>query len=563
MTFIRSGLALIFSLSLLFPFLYAEPNNGELLFVEIRLGRFILADHFDLLEQNGRVYAPLGWLSRGLRIAITAYPEKGIAKGFVIEEAHGFHLDAGRATVVSGEETFSIPDAAIIILRDDIYVDIRLLEKWLPLKLDYSRRDLSLSVLPTRPLPIQMQMERSRKHKRFLKKEAVRGRLALIPLRPIITPTTWLDGFALDYTTSFHYSSPTPAPRGFYTMITAFELAHGDLQMALSGNTEKWLRSPAFISWVHRRPEDILIREFYLGYISPPPIPLITGSGQNLGLLLSNYPLGLPDSPFQHTFEGSLLPGWTIELYRNEELITFAYGDETGRFTFENIPLPFGSHTFKKIFYGPLGERRTEIQHFYLPRLLAPGEVRYKAGAVRSPWGAADDYSEIFALSEVGISRWLSLSASALNIHNYPAKFHRPGLSSDYLSVGGTIWLDNLILRPVIALDIRQGGKAVGLRGDYRHPLASFYIDGHHQEEFISPATPFVGQDPLRSRIEGGVHARIWKGASGRLSIKEERFGHGLLEIRRRSVDARLFTRYRRIGFSPSLHHWENERGGV
>ena len=542
-------------------FLHTETFGDELIFVELRLGRFQLSEEFDLLEREGRVYAPLGWLSDELRIALTAHPDEGEVRGFVIEKENRFCLSIEKGVVLSEGETFLIPQGAVIIGDDDIWIDIRLLEEWLPLRLDYSRADLWLTITPTRPLPLQMRMERARKHEELIAKEAARERLRLIPLKAVTTPSTWLDGFALDYVTSFGYASQDPSLRSSYIISSAFEIAHGDLELILRGDKEDWLKTPPFFTWAHRRPEDALLREVYLGDHMPPPLSLVTGARPKQGVLLSNYPIGIVDSPFEHTFRGTLLPGWEVELYRNDELIAFAYGDETGRFVFADIPLPFGSHTFKKVFYGPLGEMRTEIQHFYLPRiLLLPGEVRYRAGVARSPQGLGDDYHQIFAAVEKGISPWISLSAAALNIYNYPAQLHGLSLGRGYLSLGGLLWLDNLILQAVVARDRKEGGQAMGLKGTYFHPRVSFYIDGHYQEDFLSPATSFVGNEPLRSRIEGGLHGRIVKGVSGRLSVEEERFGEELSEVRKRSIYAHLFTRYRKIGLSSSLHHQETRR---
>ncbi len=99
------------------------PEN-EPIFAELRLETLLLTEEFDLYKSKDKIYVPIGGLSQKLEIAINTFPEQGLAKGYVINEKHKFHLDLKTGIVRSGDKTFSIPEDKVITQPDDLYVDI-------------------------------------------------------------------------------------------------------------------------------------------------------------------------------------------------------------------------------------------------------------------------------------------------------------------------------------------------------------------------------------------------------------------------------------------------------
>ena len=59
--------------------------------------------------------------------------------------------------------------------------------------------------------------------------------------------------------------------------------------------------------------------------------------------------------------EGDILTGWDVELYRNNVLLRQEFDNQTGRYSFLDVPLIFGQNNFEVVVYGPQGQvkRRT------------------------------------------------------------------------------------------------------------------------------------------------------------------------------------------------------------
>ncbi len=96
-------------------------------------------------------------------------------------------------------------------------------------------------------------------------------------------------------------------------------------------------------------------REYWLGHVSEPRIGLINLPGElEYGALISSYPIGRQIEYDRHRFIGDLLPGWEVELYRNNALIGYQQTPSTDSMI-QDVPLLFGSNHFRLVFYGPGG----------------------------------------------------------------------------------------------------------------------------------------------------------------------------------------------------------------
>ncbi len=377
----------------------------------------------------------------------------------------------------------------------------------------------------------------------------------LEPTKSYIAPYSLLDGFALDYNQSYTYQEQDIESFS-YTMVSDFEVAYGDVQITVMGDSlYNWVEEPNF-TWVHRRPENPFLQEVYLGYHITPSLQLVTGAQENLGLLLSNYPIGLSESPYKHTFTGKIMPNWEVELYRDDELIAFTKGDNTGRYIFQDIRLPYGTAVFKKVFYGQLGRERVEVQKFNIyPFLVSPGKTRYKLGVARNPLNTIDDYSQIMAFVERGITRSFTMTASAAHLEDFPGVI--TNFNRNYFSIGSSIGFNDLILQPFIVTD--QTDYAMGFDGTYSIPYVRFYFDGSYQKDFISPVTPFIDGEPLFSSIGLEAQSQITRIIRENLSVKINRFATKAPWIIQRNFTSDLFINPWRIGFNLTLQYQETE----
>lgn len=142
-----------------------ENSDGNLLLLETRVDQNVISDGLSAYQSGSAVLLPLGELARLLTIAIRSQPAQGTASGYVLKEERGFNLDLASALVTLGDKTEPLDPAQVQVRADDIYVDSRLLARWLPVDLDVDLSTMSLRVHPRVTLPLQLRFERENRRK--------------------------------------------------------------------------------------------------------------------------------------------------------------------------------------------------------------------------------------------------------------------------------------------------------------------------------------------------------------------------------------------------------------
>ena len=101
-------------------------------------------------------------------------------------------------------------------------------------------------------------------------------------------------------------------------------------------------------------------RQYNFGDINTTDIPLTGDSRQELGFRASNSLLGLSQSQFQTIdINGDAIPGWDVELYRQNILLGALVVEDDGFYEFADVQLFANDNEFELFFYGPQGEIRT------------------------------------------------------------------------------------------------------------------------------------------------------------------------------------------------------------
>jgi hypothetical protein len=150
-------------------------------------------------------------------------------------------------------------------------------------------------------------------------------------------------------------------------------------------------------------------REYAFGHVVEPRMGLINRPGfVQPGLLVSNYPLSRQLQYDSHSFSGDLPPGWEVELYRNNSLLSYQSVSVEGRYQFDDVPLLFGHNHFRLVFYGPQGQTREETRTFELGQSLTlPGEQNYRVLVTKD-----EEFSNRTVMQyDIGVNKHLSATA--------------------------------------------------------------------------------------------------------------------------------------------------------
>ena len=456
-----------------------DAPGAEFTLLGVRLGGMVLSEAMPCYQTDEGTLVPLGALSELLGLAIQVDPARGVAEGFFIREGRRFMLDT-RAQRVRVEDRERAYDAARVRLaRQDILVETGLLSAWLPIDLVVDPYEGLLRVRPREPLPLQQRWERQQ---RIAQNRASVGALAPAgPLSP--TPRTLWDMPFTDQTLTVTSSPSSAAGNRLLVQHTAYlvtELLYNEVAARLTQNPGS--EGMDLHARAARRDFDggllgpLHAREVAGGEIVFPGQHLVSRPVTGDGVIVSNFPLSQPTQFDQHTFQGSLPPGWEVELYRNGAIIAYQQADARGTYAFENVSLLYGQNVFQRVFYGPQGQRRTENDVFEVGGdLTPPGESWYRVVSL----GAGSELERSLAEWNHGLTSRVStdVNLASIRLRGTTQRYGVAGVSLltgrvlGRLSVGG-----DAVGGRVASADVQTRRAGVGLH--LRHTRA----EGFHSE---------------------------------------------------------------------------------
>lgn len=397
----------------------ASMDNANLVLLEVRLDDQRLAEAISSYQFGRETFLPLGELAKLLTLAIRTQPEQGTAEGFVLAEARNFSLNVPQARLSLADQTQAFDPALVRMRSDDIYVESKLLSRWLPLDFQVDLSSLTLRVRARERLPLQERLERERLGAKAGARTGYQDPgypREDLPYRLLGVP--FIDQTLGVGVTTGNGSRQNSAN---YTAYLTGDLL--GLETALFVSSTKKKPSPDLRFTMGRHDPDagllgpLRARSVMFGRgVSVPSVANIGTSspaGQGYGLMLSNRPITQPLSFDRHTLRGDLPPGWDVELYFNDGLAGFQTSRPDGLYSFDDLPLIFGPNEFRLVFRGPLGQQRVERQTFLLDQSTTPpGEFYYNLTQHQDGAGQ----SRSLAQFEWGINKSLTATGGLVRV---------------------------------------------------------------------------------------------------------------------------------------------------
>ncbi len=447
----------------------------------------------DFRESDGRVLAPLSQIAELLELDLDVDPDAGTASGGVLRRSRSLSLRVSDGRVRLGEETVAFDPSRVRVLPDDVYVDVELLSRWLPIDFEVNVRSLLLVVRPRVPLPMDERWLRNARGGPTHENHRVDGVRQETPYALLAFPSVDLS-LRLSSAPDLDGGRRTD---GAYAAVFAGDLAWLSAYVDVRGTTEEPV-SGGYVRMGRVDPGGRLLgplraRELAFGRIQTPGLDLVAHSRSGLGVRLGNFPLNLPDRFDTHSFLGPLLPDWEVELYRDDALVGYVSQPEDGTYAFPDVPLFFGLNAFRLVFYGPGGERREETREFYVGRsMVRPGSVHYRVGAQLDE----DDRARGIVEVEASLAPRLSLGVALAGLESSEGEID--GYGQLRLEGSAGRWLGR------VSLAGRADGGAVAEAGidtrlgpigiSARHAI----LEGYESETFEPRHGPVASRTSLR-----------------------------------------------------------------
>ena len=462
------------------------PRDEDLRILQMQVGNYKLEDVLPTYQRKDYLLVPLGYMSEILDLAVEVDIGSGIAKGFVFNEDNTFYLDTSRGEVIIKGVTATYNQSLLYVLDDDIYVDGSLLSQWFDITINADLLASSITFKSKDQFPFILRMQREEKIAK------TRARLGTdTPYYPYhYEPYDMWNVPFIDQTfeSTNRYNNGTTNTLNSTTYMTA-DLLGMSSSLYLFASEDEVLNDSRFTIG-KKDPENELLgfakaSEYWMGHIYEPRLKNITIPGdQEPGALISNFPLNQQAEYDRHRFIGNLLPGWEVELYRNDRLIGYQSVPIEGQYDFDDIPILFGRNYFRLVFYGPQGQVREQEEMFELGQSLTKkGEHYYRALASDNERGgsrATAQYdvglSNRISASFIGASIPLNTSITTVEQHNYV----QAGLRGFWESIFATVdVIDDIDGGEAINFDLQTGFGGTSIK--FNHTILNHFFSEEYQ----------------------------------------------------------------------------------
>lgn len=361
----------------------ANIPDGEILILQIKLPGNVALPNDVIAEKQGRhVYISLSDFVTAANFPISVNAKDGTAKGWYIRQNSPFNMNVSAGTVQANGKNYTIGADDLIRKDDDILVKGSALSEWFGFDMQVNASTQSMDVTTTRKWPVEERMNREKL--KGVNRHAGRGPAELPrleePYQAASIPN--VDVFLSQKLDRRQTNQGTEIRnRSNYTVKGGGDLAGHTAEAVVSGDNKDIVSNVRLKLSKESDKRDLLgalkAREYAIGDVTTPNIPLAGGSHTELGARVSNADPNVTQDTTT-TVTGFSVPGWDVELYRGDQFIAITIVAADGQYKFDEVPLYAGQNNFRVVQYGLQGEVQEQPLTLSVdPRLYSQGKGVY------------------------------------------------------------------------------------------------------------------------------------------------------------------------------------------
>lgn len=420
----------------------------QLLVIIEGYGNFYLDVIFD---ENNLVYINIGDMFKTLKINCIKGQRVDSLSGFIENEKNTYAIDFKTKEITVGNKSNSTPKGMLSDMGS-IYLESSLVEEFFGIKLSYNPRALTIVLKSSFELPIvkQSRIEKVRGNLSYLTNNKEVNSDIIISRKYHLLKLGVLD-WSIASSQALNRKSNNALRLGLGT-----EFIYGETDITINFyNQQKFDKSHLQYIWRWIDNNKSLIKQAQVGKISNQSIALL--NAPVVGAVIRNTPTTVRKATGFYTIDEYTEPNWTVELYINNVMIDYTKADASGLYSFK-VPIVYGFTTLKLMFYGPMGEERTEERIFNMPYTVMPtNEFEYGLS-----YGILQDSSNNrFGRCDFnyGVNRLLTFGGGLEYLSSIPNQAYIP--------------FANFTLQPISKLTI-NGEYAIGVRS---RVLLNYYFN--------------------------------------------------------------------------------------
>lgn len=339
-------------------------EEGKKLLLRPKVGKVIYDFDIYALKKNNNLYYALADIIDVLDLSIDFNIAEKTGRGWFLREDWNIEIDLPNNKIISRGKNYTLNKEDIIEEDNVIFIAQKDIEQWFGFKFKPDIPQQFFAIESEYPLPA---IAKNNRNNRLIRKNQSNN-VAVLPR--VQSDKKWFDMNTADVQLGTRMQRRESSTGDTTSQIrhSANVTAQGQIlkhDAYIASNYDDFEGLSSVTARLSRREEDATLlgplnaRFYSLGDNNSTEIPLTGKSTQELGFRVTNNKLDT--AQFQTTtIDGVAIPGWDIELYRNNILVESQQVSTSGQYEFAEVQLFNGDNDFEIFFYGPQGQVRSK-----------------------------------------------------------------------------------------------------------------------------------------------------------------------------------------------------------
>ena len=359
------------------------PAEDEVLLFEVTLDNGTLTDSLQGYSHLDGVLLPIGELARLLDLNVDVRPRERRVIGRIGSAQRPLLIDLASNTARIDRRTVDVPAGQAIASLTDIFLDTRLIEQLLPIRIKVDGEGLIVALTATEQLPIQSKLERLGRLRELSPDVESREDVLWAGTRPGLWSAP-----AFDIALEGSAEATAPTFRHRYDIRAGADLLYTGFE-GYVGSDERGRPTATRFTFERRDLEGDMLgplgaTRLAFGDVYTPSLAIGPRSVGGRGVSVSSAPLEQASVFDRVDLRGELPIGYDVELYINDVLRGGQQTPVQGRYEFLDVPLVRGVNVIRIVTYGPRGERFEETRVINVAGGALPkGETTFEFGVVQ------------------------------------------------------------------------------------------------------------------------------------------------------------------------------------
>ncbi|CAM3347857.1 carboxypeptidase regulatory-like domain-containing protein [Shewanella violacea] len=406
---------------------YQEIAAAQDLFIisQLKYGKLIMSDELFAYQEEGKQYLPIQLLAELLMLPIQFDADTRSISGWYISPEKTIDVSNNLMMFWGYGDDCSSGETKVFYDEWDLYIESRVIAQMFGLEIIFEPSRQRFSIAESLSVPLSLIQARKRRYELFTAQQNNSNKLMI---KEIEREDALIGDLAMSLDLGIVSQKKLDIKK---SQVEGFIQARTDIAGHNVYLGYSWTETNEVVNaYVEKTLVDTWVKHYRIGSVESHSMPLISDSSEGVGIRVTAGEGVTEDFRFI-TVDGEVEPGWDVELYRNNSLVSIQRVGSDARYRFTQVPYYMGLNQYQLRFFGPNGETRSESFSKMLDNsVLEKGSLGVSYGSMvrdqddlqqhylNANWAVTDNLTTGVSIvrQEIAEDTWLTIPKISINL---------------------------------------------------------------------------------------------------------------------------------------------------